>query len=68
MADPRADDPRPDTDERSEPGGTSSPGRDNLIAKPATPGDDAGAPTAAPGTYEADEAEQERGRAVKPGN
>ena len=44
-------------------------GPDNLIAKPVTPGDDdAGAPTAAPGTYEADEAEQERGKAVKPGN
>jgi hypothetical protein len=69
MADRRSDDPRPDTDERNEPGGTPSAGPDNLIAKPVTPGDDdAGAPTAAPGTYEADEAEQERGKAVKPGN
>jgi len=59
---------RPDTDERNEPGGTPSPGQDNLIAKATPPGDDAGAPTAAPGTYEADEAEQARGRAVKPGN
>ena len=34
-----------------------------------TPGDDdAGAPTAVPGAYEADEADQERGKAVKPGN
>lgn len=68
MADPRSDDPRPDTDERNEPGGTPSPGPDDLIAKPTTPGDDAGASTAAPGTYQADESEQERGRAVKPGN
>jgi hypothetical protein len=62
-------DERPDTDERNEPAGTPSPGPDNLTAKPATPGtDDAGKPSAVPGAYEADEAEQERGRAVKPGN
>jgi hypothetical protein len=59
---------RPDTDERAEPSGTPSPGPDNLTAKPATPGDDdARRPTAAPGTYEADAAEQQRGKAVKPG-
>ena len=58
-----------DTDERNEPGGTPSPGPDNLTAKPATPGtDDAGRPSAVPGAYEADEAEQERGKSVKPGN
>jgi hypothetical protein len=60
---------RPDTGERDEPGGTPSPGPDSLTAKPVTPGDDdAGKPTAAPGTYQADEAEQQRGKAVKPGN
>ncbi|UOY02544.1 hypothetical protein [Blastococcus sp. PRF04-17] len=60
---------RPDTDERNEPGGTPSPGPDDLIAKPVTPGDDdAGTPTPAPGTYQADEAERQRGEAVKPGN
>ena len=59
---------RPDTGERDEPGGTPSPGPDNLTARPAVPGDDgAGAPKAVPGAYEADD-EQERGREVKPGN
>jgi hypothetical protein len=60
---------RPDTDERNDPAGTPSPGPDDLTARPATPGgDDAGPPTAVPGAYEADDAEQERGKAVKPGN
>jgi hypothetical protein len=59
---------RPDTDERDEPAGTPSPGPDNLIAKPATPGTDDDGPTAVPGAYEAGDAEQERGKAVKPGN
>jgi hypothetical protein len=60
---------RPDTDDRGEPAGTPSPARDNLTATPATPGaSDAGKPTAVPGTYEADDADQERGKAVKPGN
>jgi hypothetical protein len=60
---------RPDTDERGEPAGTPSPGPGDLTAKPATPGDaDAGKPTAVPGAYEADDAERERGKAVKPGN
>jgi hypothetical protein len=60
---------RPDTDERDEPAGTPSPGPGNLTAKPATPGtDDAGTASAVPGAYEADEAAQERGKAVKPGN
>ncbi len=58
---------RPDTDERDEPGGTPSPGPDNLTDRPQTPGDDGGA-KAVPGAYEADDAEQERGKAVKPGN
>jgi hypothetical protein len=66
---PRMTEQRPDTDERHEPGGTPSPGPDNLTAKPATPGtEEAGKATAVPGAYEADDAEQERGRAVKPGN
>ena len=60
-------DQHPDTDEKHEPGGTPSPGPDNLIDKPVTPGDD-GRATAVPGVYEAGEAEQERGKAVKPGN
>ena len=61
---------RPDTDERDDPGGTPSPGSGSLTAKPATPGsaDETTQPTAAPGVYEADEAAQQRGRAVKPGN
>jgi hypothetical protein len=60
---------RPDTDERSEPAGTSSPGPDDLTAKPTTPGShDAGRPSAVPGAYAAGDADQERGKAVKPGN
>jgi hypothetical protein len=61
---------RPDTDERNDPGGTPSPGPDNLTAKPVTPGSpgETTQPTAAPGVYEADEDDQRRGRAVKPGN
>lgn len=60
---------RPDTDERDEPAGTTSPGPANLIDKPATPGtDDGERATAVPGAYDADDAEQQRGRAVKPGN
>lgn len=60
---------RPDTDERDEPAGTPSPGQHDLTARPSTPGsDDAGTPTAVPGAYQADDAEQERGKAVKPGN
>jgi hypothetical protein len=60
---------RPDTDERAEPAGTPSPGPDNLTAKPVTPGgEDAGSPKAVPGVYEADEGDEQRGKAVKPGN
>lgn len=59
---------RPDTDERDEPSGTPSTGRGDLTAKPATPGSDDAGPTAVPGAYEADDADQERGKAVKPGN
>jgi hypothetical protein len=62
-------DERPDTDDRADPGGTPSPGPDNLTAAPAHPGTgNHGRPAAVPGAYEADEAEQERGKAVKPGN
>ncbi len=60
---------RPDTDDRAEPGGTPSPGPDDLTSAPAHPGTGrTGQPAAVPGAYEADEAEQERGKAVKPGN
>ena len=58
---------RPDTDEKDEPGGTPSPGHGDLTDRPLAPGDD-GAAKAVPGAYEADDAEQERGKAVKPGN
>ncbi|RZU31671.1 hypothetical protein [Blastococcus saxobsidens] len=57
---------RPDTDEKQEPGGTPSPGPENLIDKPATPGGDGAG--VVPGAYQADEADKERGKAVKPGN
>ena len=58
---------RPDTDDRREPGGTPAPGPDDLTDRAVGPGDD-GAARAVPGAYQADEAEQERGKAVKPGN
>lgn len=60
----------PDTDERHEPGGTPSTGPGDLTARPAVPGDDEeqAAPKAMPGAYEADEEEQARGHAQKPGN
>jgi hypothetical protein len=58
----------PDTDERDDPAGTPSPGPDNLTARPRTPGNGEDGPQAVPGAYEADDADQERGRAVKPGN
>jgi hypothetical protein len=59
---------RPDTDQRGEPGGTPSPGPDHLTDGPVTPGPRGDEPTAVPGAYEADDAERERRRAVKPGN
>jgi hypothetical protein len=60
---------RPDTDQRNEPAGTPSPGPHDLTAKPVTPGSDDGeGPSAVPGAYETNDAEQERGKAVKPGN
>jgi hypothetical protein len=59
---------RPDTDERNEPGGTPSPGPHDLTDKPATPGSGTGRAAAVPGAYDADEDQQERGKAVKPGN
>jgi hypothetical protein len=59
---------QPDTDDRGEPGGTPSPGPDHLTDGPVVPGARGDEPKAAPGAYEADEEEQERGRAVKPGN
>lgn len=60
---------RPDTDERHEPGGTPTPGRGDLTARPEIPGEEDGAsPQAVPGVYEADEDDQVRGRERKPGN
>lgn len=59
---------RPDTDDRAEPGGTSSPGPGNLTDAPVQPGGQGDQPAAVPGVYEADDAERERGKAVKPGN
>lgn len=62
-------DPRPDTDEHAEPGGSPTQGQDNLIRKPVTPGtDDAGSASAVPGVYGSDDDEPDRGRAVEPGN
>ncbi len=62
-------DPRPDTDEHAEPGGSPAQGQDNLIRKPVTPGaDDAESAASTPGVHDADDAERERGKAVKPGN
>ena len=60
---------RPDTGDRGEPGGTPTPGPGHLTDKPATPGhDDTTQPSAVPGSYAADDADRQRGRAVKPGN
>jgi hypothetical protein len=59
---------RPDTDDRGEPGGTPSPGPTHLTDRPVTPGARDDEPRAVPGAYEADDDEQEHGRAVKPGN
>ncbi len=62
-------DPRPDTDERAEPGGTPTGGQHDLVRKPVVPGaDDDGSATPVPGVYDADEADRERGKDVKPGN
>jgi hypothetical protein len=59
---------RPDTDDRAEPGGTPSSGQRDLIDRPAQPGTESDRPAAVPGAYDADDAEKERGKAVKPGN
>ena len=59
-------DGRPDTDGRTEPGGTRSPEPDDLIDKPTSGAGNGG--TVTPGVYDADEGERERGKAVKPGN
>ena len=60
-------DPRPDTDEHADPGGTPARHQGDLVDKAVTPGADDG-PTAVPGAYEADEDDQQRGKDVKPGN
>jgi len=49
-------------------GGTPSPGPGHLTDRPAVPGDGGDEPKATPGTYAADDAQRERGKAVKPGN
>jgi hypothetical protein len=59
---------RPDTDDRAEPGGTPPPGPDNLTDVPAQPSGQSDGSAAVPGAYEADDADRERGKAVKPGN
>jgi hypothetical protein len=55
-----------------DPGGTPEPEAGSLTRTPTTPersGDgEVGPPKATPGTYEADDAERERGKDVKPGN
>jgi hypothetical protein len=57
------------TEHRHEPGGTPSPGPEDLTARSTTPGGhDEHQATAVPGAYEADDEEIERGKAVKPGN
>jgi hypothetical protein len=62
-------DQRPDTDDRAEPGGTPSSGPADLADRPAQPGTgEPGRPAAVPGAYDADDADKERGKAVKPGN
>ena len=57
------------TEERQDPGGTPPPGPEHLTATATTPGEnDQSTPRVAPGTYQADEQDRERGRAVKSGN
>jgi hypothetical protein len=51
-----------------DPSGTPPTGPRHLTDRAVVPGEDEPAPKAAPGTYEADEEERERGKAVKPGN
>jgi hypothetical protein len=59
---------RPDTDVRPDPGGTPSPGPEHLTEGPVVPGARGDEPKATPGVYAADDAQRERGKAVKPGN
>ena len=49
-------------------GGNAVPRPDHLTDGPVTPGGRGDEPKAVPGVYEADNADQERGKAVKPGN
>jgi hypothetical protein len=51
-----------------DPSGTPPTGPRHLTDRAIAPGESEPTPKAAPGTYEADEAEQQRGREVKPGN
>jgi len=51
-----------------DPAGTRADESDHLTNRATLPGESDPGPTAAPGAYEADEDEQERGKAVKPGN
>jgi len=59
---------RPDTDDRGEPGGTPTAGQEHLTDGPIAPGARGDEPKAVPGAYESDAEDQERGKAVKPGN
>jgi hypothetical protein len=60
-------DPRPDTDERDEPGGSPSHGQGNLVRKPLSPGEDGTAATPVPGAYDGNDEDRERGKVMKPG-
>jgi len=51
-----------------DPAGTRSDEPDNLTERATTPGEHEPTAKAAPGTYQADEEDRERGKAMKPGN
>jgi len=57
---------------RPDPGGTPEPQAGSLTRTPTTPGHSSAGevepPKATPGAYEADEAEQEAGKDVEPGD
>jgi hypothetical protein len=56
------------TEHHHDPAGTRSDEPDNLTERATTPGEHEPSAKAAPGTYEATPEDQERGKAVKPGN
>ena len=51
-----------------DPSGTRADETDHLTNRATLPGESDPGPTAAPGAYEADDDDKERGKAVKPGN